>query len=211
MKNRFVRDPFDIAPDAPRQTRASWLTLAGGLLFAVLCAWPLARSMQAMDQAESAIEGARAASNAQADDQRAARLRQNDPRLLEQVKAQQKLQQILRMSWSGLFDALESAAQSVHRGAVILSLVPVRTQADAAQVGLTGLAVSPQIMIDYIGALQKNPNVRQVELTMQQPAVKAGVKVVRFQVSVLWDPRPKLAALPTPAPVQEIAQEGKIR
>jgi hypothetical protein len=211
MKNMFVRDPFDIAPKAPRQTQASWVTLAAGLLFVALCAWPLVRSMQAMKQAEAASQGARAALNARADSQRTARQRQNDPAFLEQVKAQQKLQQILRMSWSGLFDALESAAQEVRGGAVILSLVPVKTQADAAQVGITALAVSPQIMIDYIGALQKNPHVRQVELTMQQPTVKAGAHVVRFQASVLWDPRSKVAALPAPDQVQQSVQGGYIR
>lgn len=211
MKNIFAPDPFDIAPHAPHHTRASWYALLAGLLFATLCAWPLARGMQAMNQAEAASRGARAALHALADEQRGASLRQNDPRFLDQVRAQQKLQQILRMSWSGLFDALESAVQSVRGGAVIVSLVPVKTQADAAQVGITALAISPQVMIDYIGALQRNPHVRQVELTMQQPAVKAGAQGLRFQVSVLWDPRSNMAFGQAPDNLQPAALAGRGR
>lgn len=188
MKSLFFGDPFDIAPQARRPTQASWVVLAGGLLFAGLCAWPLTKSLQAMKQIETAQRSASAELKNQAEGQRAARLRQNDPAVLERVRAQQKLQQILRMSWSGLLDALEIAAYQVDGGVSILALVPSKTQGNAAQVGITALAANPAIMLKYIGSLQQERHVRQVELTAQQPEDKVGPQVIRFQLAVLWEP-----------------------
>lgn len=189
MKSLFMRDPFDIAPQARRPTQASWLALAAGLLFAGLCAWPLTKSLQDMKQIEAAQRSASAELKKQAEGRRAARLRQNDPAVLERVRAQQKLLQTLRMSWGGLLDALEIAAYQVDGGVSILALVPSKTQDDAAQVGITALAANPAIMLKYIGLLQKERHVRQIELTTQQPEDKVGLEVIRFQLAVVWDPR----------------------
>lgn len=192
----FVRDPFDIAPNASRYTRASWLTLVLGLAFMLFCGVLLERGFQAMKQAEEATRKQHELVHAQAESKAAARRTQADPAALERARAQQKLQHILRMSWSGLFDALESAGRKVDGGAVILALAPARTQADAAEVGLTALAISTHVMLEYIRALEGNPHVREVQLVMQQPARNAGTQVVRFQLSVLWDPRGKGLARP---------------
>jgi hypothetical protein len=187
----FVRDPFDIAPNASRHTRASWLMLLLGVVFALLCAFLLDRSLQAVKQAEETTRKQRDGMQAQARSEAAARVRRADPAALEGARAQQKLQHILRMSWSGLFDALEAAGRQVDGGTTIVSLAPVKTQADAAEVGITGMAVSNQVMLDYIRALGKNPHVLEVNLVTQQPALNAGAPVVRFQLSILWDPRGK--------------------
>lgn len=119
----------------------------------------------------------------------AARLKESDPLLLERIREQQKLQHVLRMSWSGLFDALESAGRHVGGRATILSLVPVRTEAGSAQIGITALAVSNQFLVDYIKALERDPHVREVRLAAQRPALNGGVEVVRFEITVLWEPR----------------------
>lgn len=188
MKSISVRDPFNIAPHAPRHTRASWMVLAAGLLFAGGCIWPLAQGIQAMKQATDVHTAANAAVRSQADVQRTALLRQNDPAALARAKAQQKIQTMLRMSWSGLFGALETAAQAVRGGVSILALVPSNAQANVAQVSVTALAANPHVMLKYVDALQKNSYIRNVEVTMQQPDEKTGPDVIRFQMTVLWDP-----------------------
>jgi Tfp pilus assembly protein PilN len=183
----FVRDPFDVAPGASRHTRASWITLVAGLLFAGGCGMLLQRSHDALRQAEARAQAQQREQQARAAAQQ--RVQQVDPATLDRMRAQQDLQRILRMSWTGLFEALEAAGQQVEGRASVLSLTPARTQADAAEVGITGLAVSNAVLVDYIRALQANPSIRQAQLTMQQPATSAGVPVVRFQLAVLWDPR----------------------
>ena len=185
----FVRDPFDLAPRASRHTRASWLTLVLGLLFVLLCTYFLVRGIQAVKQADSGNQVRRQLLRVQAENEAATRRKNSDPTALERIRAEQKLHHTLRMSWAGLFDALESAGKDVDGRTTVLSLAPLKTQADAAEVGITALAVSNQVMVDYIRALEKDPHVREVQLSMQQPALNAGVEVVRFQLSVLWDPR----------------------
>ena len=192
----FVRDPFDIAPNASRHTRAGWLALAMGLLFALFCGSMLERSLRAAKQAEESTRKQREALQAQAESTAAARRNQADPAAVERARAQQKLQHILRMSWSGLFDALESAGGQVDGGAAVVSLAPAKTQADAAEVAITAVAVSHQLMLDYVRALQQHPHVSQVQLVTQQPAMNAGAPVVRFQLSILWDPRGQTPARP---------------
>jgi hypothetical protein len=184
----FVRDPFDIAPRASRHTRAGWFTLALGLLFMLLCLYLLGRGVQAWNQAEATSRTQRQLLRVQAEKEAASRRMNSDPAALERIRAEQKLQQMLRMSWAGLFDALEASGKEVGGRATVLSLAPLKTQADAAEVGITALAVSNQVMVDYIRALEKDPHIREVQLSMHQPSLSAGVEVVRFQLSVLWDP-----------------------
>lgn len=183
----FVRDPFDIAPRASRHTRAGWFTLALGLLFMLLCMYLLGRGVQAWNQAEATSRAQRQLLRA-AEKEAASRRVNSDPAALERIRAEQKLQQMLRMSWAGLFDALEASGKEVGGRATVLSLAPLKTQADTAEVGITALAVSNQVMVDYIRALEKNPHIREVQLSTHQPSLSGGVEVVRFQLSVLWDP-----------------------
>lgn len=184
----FTQDPFDIAPAAPRYTRASWLVLAIGMVFAGLCTWPLVLGVQASEHARESTREARQLHLARAEKAAAFRLTQGDRAVLDKVKAQQTLQRVLRMSWSALFDAIESAGQAVDGGAVILSLVPVKAHDVAAQVDITAMAVSTRTMVDYIRALERDSRVSEVQLSTQQPALSAGTEVVRFQLSMMWNP-----------------------
>jgi hypothetical protein len=198
----FSRDPFDIAPGANRHAKASWVTLAIGLLFAVGGASLLAKSLGALEIAGETAKQAAEATRLRAASEAAVRAKRSDPAAIERMKAQQRLQQTLRMSWSGLLNALEFAGQQVEGHATVVSLVPSKMQADAAEVGITGLAVSNQAVLDYVEALQKDSHVRDVRLAMQQPALNGTVPVVRFQLYVLWEP----LVLPVP-----IAQSSDIR
>jgi hypothetical protein len=188
LKNIFVRDAFDIAPLNPRHTAASWLVLiAGGSLF-VLCAWSLADSVNAMDQANAASKDVVSAAQAFAKSKRAASKLQSDPKAAEITKAQRALEKLSRISWSDLFEALELSAYEVDHGVSIISLVPSNTQGDAALVNITALAVSPKMMLTYVQALQEDAHVRQVEITSHQPDTKVGPSAIRFQATVLWIP-----------------------
>jgi Tfp pilus assembly protein PilN len=179
----FIRDPFDFAPGSSRHTRVSWLTLAVGLAFACFCAMMLAQNFQALKQAEGDARKQQALLNAKAVSDAASK---RDPAGAQRMKAQRHLQDMLRMSWSGLFDALESSAQKVDGGVAVLALTPTRIQSDAAEVGLTALALSDQVMLDYLRALQASPQLREVKLSAQQPVVNGGVPVVRFQLAITW-------------------------
>jgi len=154
----------------------------------LLCLYLLGRGVQAWNQAEATSRTQRQLLRVQAEKEAASRRMNSDPAALERIRAEQKLQQMLRMSWAGLFDALEASGKEVGGRATVLSLAPLKTQADAAEVGITALAVSNQVMVDYIRALEKDPHIREVQLSMHQPSLSAGVEVVRFQLSVLWDP-----------------------
>jgi hypothetical protein len=189
----FLRDPFDIAPHASRHTRASWMTLVLGLVSALVCASLLGRSLQSLQRAEQASRKDRELAQAQAEAEAVARHRRADPTALERGRAQRRLQQVLRMSWSGLFDALESAGQHVDGGVSIISLAPVAAQGHVAEVTLTALAVSEQVMLQYIRTLQKDPHVREVRLSTQQPAVNGAVPVIRFQFSMWWQALPPVS------------------
>jgi hypothetical protein len=209
----FVRDPFDIAPGASRQGPASWVALAVGVMFAMVSAFLLAMSVRVLNVASEANKTSAEQSRAAAAAEAAARLKRSDPAALERMRAQQKLQQMLRTSWSGLLDALEFASQQTDGHATVLSLVPVKTQAGAAQVGITALALSNQVMLDYVRALQKDPHVREVRLLMQQPALSGTTPVVRFQLALLWQPRPgsSASALPAASATASASQAGMSR
>jgi hypothetical protein len=189
MKIKFIREPFDIAPKAPRYTPAAWKALGAGLAFLALCSWPLATSLQALQRANNAQSLARQMLGSQAEALRSVRQRLSDPAMVEKIKAQQRLQQMVRMSWFGLFDALESAAQGVRGGVSILSLIPSQAQADATQVRLTALAANAPIMLEYIRVLRKDPRILQADLTSQQTDGNVGPGVIRLQMTVLWNPQ----------------------
>jgi hypothetical protein len=184
----FVPDPFDVAPGSQRHTRAGWLALAGGLLFAAICAVPLVTGLQSLFQADQARIDARNTLRKTADAEAAARLAQSNPVAVERIRAQQALQNQLRTSWTSLFDALEVASGDVKGGATALSLAPIATRADAAEIAITAMATSVPVMLTYVRSLQASEHIREVRLATQQPAVSGGVATVRFQLSLLWVP-----------------------
>ena len=192
----FSRDPFDLAPRAGRHPPAAWLALAAGLAFAAICAVPLATALDARTRAEREGIDRALASRRRNDAEAAARLAQTDPVALERVKAQRVLQNQLRLSWTGLFDALEAASGAANGGATVLSLAPAASRDDAAEIAITAMATSVPVMLTYVRALQAGEQIREVRLSAQQPASSAGAATVRFQLSLLWVPvdRPADAA-----------------
>ncbi len=195
----FRNAPFDIAPGAQRYTPAAWRVFGIGALFLLICSGLLGYTLQKLQSARTAQTNVRAEQQALAGAQRAALASQSDPRTVEKVKAQQRLQQMIRMSWFGLFDALETAARDVRGGVSLLSLVPSQGQADATQVSLTAVATNTPVMLEYLRLLRKDPRILSAELHSQQPDVNVGPGVIRIQFTVLWNPQALLQAPLLPA------------
>lgn len=204
----FKRAPFDIAPKAPRYTAAAWRILAAGLLVLLACAWPLARSLQELQRAQGERSRAQSELQAQASAQRAVRARLDDPVVLEKVKIQQRLQQMVRMSWFGLFDALETAAHEVRGGVSILSLIPSNAQAEATQIRITAVAVNAPLMLEYLRVLRRDPRIVAVELSSQQADDNAAPGAIRMQLNISWNPQ---ALVPPPAmPTEKPKDQGLV-
>lgn len=201
IRTRFRNPSFDIAPKAPRYTAAAWKTLGAGMLFLLVCSWPLLRTIQELKRLQSAQDQTQAQQRLRAKAQRAELARMNEPAALEKIKAQQRIQQMVRMSWFGLFDALEAATQEVRGGVSLLSLTPTQAQAEQTQVRLTALAANAPLMLEYLRALRKDPRIIAAELTSQQTDDNAGPGVIRMQLTVLWNPQAIL-------PQQQAAPHG---
>jgi hypothetical protein len=148
----------------------------------------LQRSLHAVQQARQAIASQLEARLAQERREAAAREVAKDPAALERLRAQQQLQRNLRMSWSGLFDALEGAARNVQGRATVTALAPARADADLAQVNITGVALTNDVLLEYVEALQDQPHVKDVTLTSHEPAQNSGTAVVRFHLLLVWQP-----------------------
>ncbi len=193
----FARDPFNVAPGAPRHTLASRLVLIAGTSFLALCAWQFAASLQTWDEASSIrdarLDGLHAARR------RAARAADSSPVDLERRKITQGLLDGRQMSWPALFEALESASGQVRDGTSLLTLNPVRQDANTHEFSVVGIASSPSVMAEYLNALGAQPGVRQVHLTTQQPAQGAGADAVRFQFTLAWN-----RATPAPIPASPV-------
>lgn len=187
--NLFTRDPFDIATAARRPTRAAWWLLALALVFAAVSAALLQRSLVAVHRAQQAIDEQQAAERARSRSSAAARAQAQDPAMLERLRAQQELQRTLRMSWTGLFAALEQAARSVDGRVSVTSLAPAKTTSDGAEVGIVGIASAHDALMDYVEALQNDRHVKEVTLSGQQLSQNAGMTVTRFHLSLVWNPR----------------------
>lgn len=184
----FLADPFDIAPGARRHPPAAWVALAIGLLFAAACAVPFVTTLQSISRAEQYRAGTRDLLKARADAEAAARLARSEPLALARIKAQQALQDHLRMSWTGLFDALELASGEAKGEATVLTLAPIATRGDAAEISITAMATSVPVMLAYVRSLQASEHVREVQLSSQQPATMGGAATVKFQLTLLWVP-----------------------
>jgi hypothetical protein len=195
---RFRHSPFDIAPGARRYTRTAWRVFAAGLLFLLACVWLLLHAKQELRNAQAAQTDVQAERQAFAAAQRLEQTRLNDPAVMAKTKAQQSLQQMIRMSWFGLFDALETAARDVRGGVSLLSLVPSQAQTEATQVRLTAVAASAPVMLEYLRILRKDPRILSAELNSQQPDENVGPGVIRMQLTVLWNPQALAPAQPAP-------------
>ena len=191
---------FNVAPVATRHVPLAWVMLAGASLLFIASLFPLYRELDRLSTAKSAQSTLVKTMQREAAEQRKRLNEQNTAAAQEREKIKAQLQEFAHMSWDGIFDALEVAADTVHAGVSIISLAPAKVNGTATQLNLTALAANVPIMLAYINALQKDPRVSLVELSTQQPDEKVGPAVVRFRLSVVLNPKVQV-----PHPAREVA------
>lgn len=180
---------LNMARGARRHPPAVWLLLLSAVSIMGLCLYVLAVEYQLLDRARA--HHAQLARTVQRDI--AALKRQEAERgkaeSVEKEKLKQQIREVTRMSWDGVFDTLEVAADAVRGGATILALTPSKVEPNTVQFSVTALAANIPMMLAYIEAIKKDPRVVEAELLAQQPEPKAGANVVRFQANFVLDPR----------------------
>jgi hypothetical protein len=186
---RNTTSSFDIAPLAPRHSRASLrLLLAGSIVMLMgvtTCLYQYQRfqaASEAQAQQEKLVRAEKAAQRA------ASRAAVAAPGSAEASKAKQRIQGMVRTSWFGLFDALESAALSVRSSVSLLTLAPEPSTSGPRQVRITALAAAMPSLLDYLRALQKNPQIESAEIISQQLEPSLGPTVLRAQIALTWNP-----------------------
>lgn len=195
---------FNVAHTGRMHPPLAWMLLGASALLCLLSLYPLHRSLQALDDVHTGQRELNQTSKRQADTLRKQKLQSTSPGTLERDKAQRQLQEFVHMSWDGIFDALEVAVDAVRSGVSIVALVPSRVQPSSIELTITALASNTPIMLAYLKALKADPRVLQVELATQQPDEKSGPAVVRFQFTVVCNPKVSVshpARAPVPAAV----------
>lgn len=199
MRTPLSFDAFNVAPNAPRNTPTSWLVLAVGVTFLCASVYPLTASLQAFNTATAISKKAAIALKRQVLERKRAQQEQASPAAQDREKVQNQLRDAARMSWDGLFDALEHAAKEVHAGVSLLALVPGQIHPESTQLTITALAANAPVLLAYIETLKQDAHIQQVEMSTQQPEDKVGPSVIRFQLKVSWNPRiqvPRPAIVP---------------
>jgi hypothetical protein len=186
----FSKDPFNIAPEASGGSASGWLALVVGACLSAIAVVALADSTMRLQKANELVDQLKVT----LDSSRASKA--VPLKAGEDQKARQVLSRLLRLSWTSLFDALESAGRAMSGRVSLVAIAPVTTKTGIVQVDVTALAVSTPHMLSYLHTLEASPQVRQVLLSTQQPTTTAGVPTVRFQFSLMWD-----AGDGVPAPV----------
>lgn len=189
MKAYLDANQFNVAPGASRHPPMTWVMLAASAVVFGVCLYPLSHALGRLNDAKSAQAALIQAMRRDAAEQRKHLADQSNTAALEREKIKAQIQDSMRMSWDGVFDALEVAADTVHAGVSIISLAPAKVSASATQLNIAALAANVPIMLAYVDALKKDPRVSQVEITTQQPDEKVGPAVIRFRISVVLNPK----------------------
>lgn len=100
------------------------------------------------------------------------------------VRAARQVAQNLMTPWADLLDALESAPM---QNVAVLSIEPSVAK---HSVRLTAEARNAQVMLAYLGALQREPRLSSVVLASHQVQTQASGTPVRFQIQATWGVSP---------------------
>jgi Tfp pilus assembly protein PilN len=198
---------LNAAPRAQKHLPIVWLLLIIGAVAFVASLYPLIHELTRLSEAKSAQAALVKVMHREAAEKRKLLAEQSNTAAMERESVRAQIQESVHMSWDGIFDALEVAADTVHAGVSILSLAPTRVNGTATQLNISALAANTPIMLAYIEALKKDPRVLQAELATQQPDEKVGPTVLRFRVSAVLNPKINVphaaretASAPAPAP-----------
>jgi hypothetical protein len=189
MNSHLDLNAFNVAPGAQRHLPIAWVMLAIGVVALGASLYPLTHELNLLSGAKAAQTNMVKTLRREAVEQRKQMAEQTNTAALEREKIRSQIQESVQMSWDGIFDALEMAADTVHAGVSIISLAPTRVNGTSTHLNIAALAANAPIMLAYIEALKKDPRVLQVELSTQQPDEKVGPAVLRFRVSVVLNPK----------------------
>lgn len=202
MSNYLDLNAVNVAPGAQRHQPIAWIGLAIGFLALGASLYPLAYELSRLSAAKTAQTTLVKTLRREALEQRKQMAEQTNTAAIDREKIRSQIQESVQMSWDGIFDALEMAADTVHAGVTIISLAPTRVNGTSTHLNISALAANAPIMLAYIETLKKDPRVLQVELTTQQPDEKVGPAVLKFRISVVLNPKINVVhAVREPAPM----------
>jgi hypothetical protein len=209
MAKRLDLVPFNVARRGPRRAPLVWLLLIiSGVVFAA-SAYSVWLATYQWRDVNARMQDQRDAKIRRDADLRKAKLQRNSPLNQDRERDLRRLKELAGLSWEGLFEAIEIAANRVRGGVSLVAMVPSTVKTSMGQVRISALAANSGVMLFYIDELKKDPRITRVELSQQQPEDKLATNVVRFQLDVMWDPSIELPASKKPIPLPAAAGGGK--
>lgn len=206
MSRLWSDEAFNVAPYSSRRPSWVWGMLVASSLGLVLALWPMQAALDGRELARSRLLAAQRAAQQDATELRTRVAQSQSHVAQERAKYRLAVEQAIQVSWDGIFDTLEWAAQSVNARVSIISLTPTKVQGDTTQIRITALATEVPALLHYLEVLKHDPRVIQADLVSQHPEERAGPKVVRFRIDATLNTR-----MPRPArPAASSAQSPSI-
>lgn len=206
MSRDFASLALNAAKTRAAHPPLAWLLLGCGVLGLCWSLVSLNHVWALQDQHAAAVLQAKQQQVLQKKElaQRQTQDRQTTARLAQE----QQLREVLLASWDGALTALELSGKAVRGGVTLLTLSPVKADAQTLQYRVSALAANAPIMLAYASALQADPSTVQATLLSQQVEDKNGTGAQRFQMSVTFSTKLRPQVVPpdkTPsAPVTAI-------
>jgi Tfp pilus assembly protein PilN len=184
MSRRLVESPFEFAPDAPRYRTLSWLILAAGACIALAGLYISSRAGAQLEGVRSQQAKISRQQNALSEQMRRA---ENNPALLEKIKAKRQLEALLQTPWSLMFEALEAAADTVEGRVTLLSMVPNTANPASRKIELTLMASNYPSMLAYTEALGTVSGFSDVRIVSHQLDERSSPATFRFRLTAGWN------------------------
>lgn len=184
MSRRLVESPFEFAPDAARYRPLSWLILAAGVCIALA---GLYISLHAGAQLEGVRSQQAKISKQQNALSEQLRRAENNPAMLEKIKAKRQLEALLQTPWSLMFEALEAAADTVEGRVTLLSMVPNTANPASRKIELTLMASNYPSMLAYTEALTTVSGFSDVRIVSHQLDERSSPATFRFRLTAGWN------------------------
>jgi len=184
MSRRLVESPFEFAPGAARYRPLSWLILAAGACVALSGLYMTSRAGAQLEGVRSQQAKISKQQNALSEQMRQA---ENNPALLEKIKARRQLEALLQTPWSLMFEALEAAADTVEGRVTLLSMVPNTANPASRKIELTLMASSYPAMLAYTEALASVSGFSDVRIVSHQLDERGTPPTYRFRLAAGWN------------------------
>ena len=184
MSRHLVESPFEFAPDAPRYHPLSWIILAAGVCAASAGLYISSRAGAQLENVRSQQAKISKQQNALNEQMRQA---ENNPAMLEKIKAKRQLEALLQTPWSLMFEALEAAADTVEGRVTLLSMVPNTANPASRKIELTLMASSYPSMLAYTEALTTVSGFSDVRIVSHQLDERGSPAAFRFRVTAGWN------------------------